>query len=702
MPADNVLFSDITYLKGVGGARADILRSELHIYTFYDLLTYYPFRYIDKSKIYHIREITPDTSFIQIKGRILQMEVVGQNRASRLVALFTDGVDTMELVWFNSIRWLQNSLKLNQEYLIFGKPSVFNGKYSISHPEMELVSDAQSPIVHFFQPLYSSTDKAKRMQLDSRGISRLVYNLLSLLPADAIEETLPQHLLQSLHLMGRKEALYNIHFPTDNNQLQRALARLRFDELFFVQMGLLQTKQLRLEKQKGYAMPKVGQLFNEFYAKGLPFGLTDAQKRVIKEIFADLKSGKQMNRLLQGDVGSGKTITALLVMLLAIDNGYQACLMAPTEILAQQHYEKISKMITPFGVRVELLTGSTRKSQRKKMFAAIEAGEVHICIGTHALLEDTVQFANLGLAVIDEQHRFGVAQRAKLWTKNNMYPHVLVMTATPIPRTLAMTVYGDLDVSVIDQLPPGRKPVRTLHFFDNYMNKVLDFMRQQLALGRQVYVVYPLIEESAAMDLKHVDEGFEWLSKTFYPTYNVCMVHGRMKPAEKEEQMQRFVSGKAAIMVATTVIEVGVDVPNASVMVIQNAERFGLSQLHQLRGRVGRGADQSYCILMSSVKLSAYAKKRLETMVETTDGFKIAEMDMKLRGPGDIQGTQQSGDFDFKLADIVRDERMLTYTRELAVNILKEDPQLALPQNECLRKQLSFINSRKGSWEKIS
>lgn len=696
------LHTPIEYLKGVGPQKADVLKKELAIFTFGDLVYYYPFRYIDRTKYYKINELSPDMPSAQILGRLISVEQVGQKRGKRLVAQFKDETGSMELVWFQSIRWLEKSLKIGAVYVIFGKPSLFNGQFSMTHPEMELYSasnkNAGNPSL---QPVYRSTEKLKQFFLDTKGIQRLQEGLISW-AAKKMEENIPSYVLKKHQLIPRNEAIANIHFPSNTAELRAAERRLKFEELFFIQLKLLKNKLLQTNKFKGHVFDKVGSNFNTFYQEHLPFPLTGAQKRVIKEIRHDTHTGAQMNRLLQGDVGSGKTVVALMTMLLAVDNGCQACMMAPTEILAQQHFNSLVSLIGDLPVSIKLLSGSTPKKERKVLHESLMDGSLHILVGTHALIEDTVQFQHLGLVVIDEQHRFGVEQRAKLWRKNQIPPHMLVMTATPIPRTLAMTLYGDLDVSVIDELPAGRKPIKTLHLFESSRLRMFGFMREEIAKGRQVYVVYPLIKESEKLDLMHLEAGIENLTREFpLPQYKISIVHGKMPAKDKDFEMQRFVKGETQIMVATTVIEVGVNVPNATVMIIENAERFGLSQLHQLRGRVGRGGEQSFCILMSSNKLSSDGKLRLGTMVKTNDGFEIAETDLKLRGPGDIAGTQQSGILDLKLADLSTDQALLQEARNLVIHIFKQDPKLEDPKNQLLRNHL--LTQNKGiSWDKIS
>lgn len=699
----DLLQTPIEFLKGVGPKRADVLRKEFEIFTFEDLLLYYPYRHIDKSKIYKIADIQSEGAYIQLKGKIVHCELVGQQRGKRLVAQFVDETGSIELVWFNGIRWVQDMLKENREFIVFGKPTQFNRHWNITHPELiDSKNQPQSLVPTNFQPLYNTSDKAKRAGLDSKAISKLVMALLPQVK-DVIRERLSEDILQHLKLMPLKEALCNIHYPADMQVLSQAQLRLKFDELFFTQLKLLKLKLLTSQKYKGHVFSVVGDYFNTFYKNYLPFPLTNAQKRVIKEIRADMGSGRQMNRLLQGDVGSGKTITALLLMLIAKDNGFQSCLMAPTEILATQHYETVKRMLAPMEMRVEFLSGSTKTAKRREIHEGLRNGEVDILIGTHALIEDEVQFKNLGFVVIDEQHRFGVEQRAKLWKKNIVPPHILVMTATPIPRTLAMTLYGDLDLSVIDELPKGRKPIITAHYFEKDRLRLNGFLKKEIAKGRQVFVVYPLIKESEKMDLQDLMAGYEAMSQAFpLPEYALGIVHGKMKPEEKDFEMQRFIKNETQILLSTTVIEVGIDVPNATVMVVENAERFGLSQLHQLRGRVGRGGEQSYCILMSGNKLTTESKQRLDAMVSTNDGFEIANIDLKLRGPGDLQGTQQSGILDFKLADLIRDEKLVAYTRNLAMNLLDNDPDLSKPQNAPIARYLAELMRRNVFWGMIS
>lgn len=691
---------DIKYLSGVGPQRAAVLNKELGIYSLHDLLYYFPYKYVDRSRIYSIYELDGNMPYIQLKGEILSFEDVGEGRNRRLVAHFSDGTGVVDLVWFQGVKYIIGKYKIRQEYIIFGKPTVFNGRINIAHPDVDAVADLKLETMGL-RPYYNTTEKMKRSSLNSHAIEKMMATVVKLL-SDPLPETLSPAILREHHLMPLTEALVNIHFPTSAELLRKAQYRLKFEELFYVQLNILRYARDRQRKYRGYVFSKIGDIFNTFYSKNLPFELTNAQKRVLKEIRRDMGMGRQMNRLLQGDVGSGKTLVALMSMLIALDNGYQACMMAPTEILANQHYDTIREFLHGMDVRVELLTGSVKGKRREAILAGLLSGEVQILIGTHAVIEDTVNFASLGFVVIDEQHRFGVAQRARLWTKSAQPPHVLVMTATPIPRTLAMTLYGDLDVSVIDELPPGRKPIATIHQFDNRRESLYRSVRKQIEEGRQVYIVYPLIKESEKIDLKNLEEGYLHVCEAF-PDCKVCKVHGKMKPAEKDREMQLFVSGEAQIMVATTVIEVGVNVPNASVMIIENAERFGLSQLHQLRGRVGRGADQSYCILVTGYKLAEDTRKRLEIMVRTNDGFEIAEADLKLRGPGDLEGTQQSGiAFDLKIADIARDGQLLQYVREVAQKIVDADPNGVLPENEILWRRLKALRKTNVNWAAIS
>ena len=691
---------DVQYLPGVGPKRAELLRKELGIATFHDLLYNFPYRYVDRSTIHHINEIDGEMPYIQLRGRFVTFTAVGEGRKRRLQALFTDGTGTIEVVWFNRVKSIQETYHTGVEYLLFGKPTQFQNHYNIVHPEVDVYKPETAP--QGLQGVYSLTERLTNSQLSSRTMRRLVANLLKTPAAQQLDETLPRQLVAQRHLMPLPEALVAMHIPNNVRDLQRAQFRMKYEELFFLQLNILKYIKGKDERRVGFVFAHVGDYFNNFYNRVLAFPLTGAQKRVIREMRHDMGSGRQMNRLLQGDVGSGKTIVAFMTTLIALDNGYQACIMAPTEILATQHHETISEMAQQIGVKVALLTGSTRKRERDRIHQQLLSGELQVLIGTHALIDDTVQFRNLGLAVIDEQHRFGVAQRAKLWRKNTTPPHVLVMTATPIPRTLAMTVYGDLDVSVIDELPPGRKPVTTVMRYDNNREQMYHFLGQQLRQGRQVYIVYPLIEENEKLDLRALEEGFELVQETF-PHYRVAMVHGRMKPAEKDHQMQLFASHQAHILVATTVIEVGVNVPNASVMVIENAERFGLSQLHQLRGRVGRGADQSYCILMTKYQLSGDTRHRLEVMTQTNDGFRVAEEDMRLRGPGDMDGTQQSGvAFNLKVANLAQDGQIVQLTRDDAQAFLQQDPDLSSPDGQRLDRQLRLIFDKQQSWSEIS
>ena len=691
----------LSYLTGIGPQKAELLAKELKLFTYGDLIQHYPFRYEDRTQFYRIADLNEQMPYVQIQGMIQRLEAVGEGRKKRLVAYFTDGSGELELVWFKAQAWVAKQLKPGVGYVVFGKPNRFGSRFSIAHPELELLTP-NTDRTGYLQPVYSSTQKLTTRQLDSKGISKLIERLLAI-AKEHIHETLPASLLQQYSLVDKQQALQQIHFPANTQTLQQATRRLKFEELFYVQLRLLKLKLTRTVKYQGQVFAS-SEMLKEFYAKHLPFDLTDAQKRVVKEIYADMRSGRQMNRLLQGDVGSGKTIVAFLSALFAMEGNAQVALMAPTEILATQHYHGLKPLAEKMGIRIALLTGSTKKSVRKKLHEALLAGELHILAGTHALLEDPVQFKNLGLAIIDEQHRFGVAQRARLWKKNKQYPpHILVMTATPIPRTLAMTLYGDLDISVIDELPAGRKPIQTVHRTDQHRLRVFGFMKEQIALGRQIYVVYPLIEESEKLDLKDLMDGYESIQRTFpQPQYQVSIVHGRQKAEEKEWEMQRFVKGETHIMVATTVIEVGVNVPNASVMVIENAERFGLAQLHQLRGRVGRGAEQSYCILISDVKLSKEGRIRLDTMVRTNNGFEIADVDLKLRGPGDITGTQQSGLVDLIIADLGKDGKILVIARQAAEQLLNADPELATEENRAVKQQVEAQTKESLNWARIS
>lgn len=691
--------TEIKYLTGVGPQRAELLEKEIGVHTFGDMLTYYPYRYVDRSKVYRIAEIDGNMPYVQLVGQIVSMEPIGEGRSRRLVGRFSDGTGFIDLVWFQGLKFVGKAYKVRTRYLIFGKPTVFNGKLQINHPDIETVEEnVDIPEIqgNTFRPHYHTTDRMKKGFLASAAVAKLIGNLFKLI-TEPLPETLPQWIVDEYHLMPYDEAMHNIHFPTSADSLRRAQARLKFDELFYIQLGILRYAMNRKQKQGGLVFQTVGANFNTFYHDHLPFSLTEAQKRVIREIRQDMRAGFQMNRLLQGDVGSGKTLVALLCSLIAIDNGYQVVIMAPTEILAEQHLETIRGLLSGMPqLRIELLTGSVKGKRRKEILDSLIEGKVHILIGTHAVIEDNVQFRNLGLAIIDEQHRFGVAQRAKLWDKRTGMktpPHVLVMTATPIPRTLAMTLYGDLDVSVIDQLPPGRKPIHTIHQFLKHMDRIHEAMRTELKKGRQIYVVFPLIEDTEKMDLENLEEGYQQMREAF-PEYKVSRVHGKLKSAEKDAEMSRFASGETQILVATTVIEVGVNVPNASVMIIMNAERFGLSQLHQLRGRVGRGAEQSYCVLVTKYELSETTRKRIQIMVDSTDGFEIAEADLKLRGPGDLEGTQQSGmAFDLKIANIARDGQILTYARTAAQHLLDTDPTESRPENLTCWKHLSQLHS---------
>ena len=696
----DILKTDIKYITGVGPQKKDILKREIGIETYGDLLEYYPYKYVDRSHIYTISSLSPDMPFVQIKGRILSFESFQMGvKKKRLVAHFGDGTGVVDLVWFSGTQYVSKNYKMGVEYIVFGKPTIFGGRFQISHPELDLAENLQLSEMGM-QPFYVTTERMKNSGLSSRSLEKIVKALLSKLPPQP--ETLPDYITAPLHLVSRDAAIRGVHYPHTQMEMQKARERLKFEELFYVQLNILRYTANHRRKYRGYLLPRIGEHFNSFFKQNLKFELTGAQKRVMHEIQADMNTGRQMNRLVQGDVGSGKTLVALMAMLIAVDNGFQACMMAPTEILAEQHLATIKDFLKGLNVRVELLTGIVKGKKRKEILEGVVTGDVHILVGTHAVIEDTVQFHNLGLAVVDEQHRFGVAQRAKLWAKNLNPPHILVMTATPIPRTLAMTIYGDLDVSVIDELPPGRKPIQTLHKYDNQMTTLYNGIRQQITLGRQVYIVYPLISESEKMDLKNLEDGFEQLQNIF-PDYKMSKVHGRMKPAEKEAEMQRFASGETQILVATTVIEVGVNVPNASVMVIMEAQRFGLSQLHQLRGRVGRGADQSYCILVSGHELSVETRKRLEIMTETNDGFRIAEADLKLRGPGDLEGTQQSGlAFDLKIADIARDGQLVQLARDEAQKIIDEDPECNSQRHALLWRRLNELRSDSVDWAQIS
>lgn len=699
---NNILDNSIEFIKGVGPVKAELLKSELGIFTFGDLLQHYPYRYVDKTKFYSVKEIKDELPYVQLKGIITRLEKKGEGRSRRLIAHFEDETGKLELVWFKGLQWIEKKIQLNIPYIIFGRPTRFNNSYNIAHPELELVSEAEKSFASSLEPVYNTTEKLKSKGLDSKAISKIIITLLQQI-SGKIEETLSSDIIDYLKLIPREQALKNIHQPQNPELLNKAKLRLKFEELFFIQLKLLRNKNIRIQQYKGFNFSSIGKYFNTFYKECLPFSLTEAQKRVLREIRNDVGSNKQMNRLLQGDVGSGKTVVALMTMLMAIDNGFQSCMMAPTEILASQHFNTIQELIKKLDLKIALLTGSTKLSERKKILEGLINGEISIIIGTHALLEDNVIFKNLGMVIIDEQHRFGVAQRAKLWSKNTQAPHVLVMTATPIPRTLAMTLYGDLDVSVIDELPPGRKPVKTIHMTDAQRLRVFGFMKEQIALGRQIYVVYPLIKESEKLDYKDLEDGYESICRAFPPPeYKVSIVHGKMKNEAKDYEMQRFINGETHIMVATTVIEVGVNVPNASVMVIESAERFGLSQLHQLRGRVGRGAEQSYCILMTGVKLTSEARLRMDTMVRTNDGFEISEVDLKLRGPGDIEGTAQSGLLDLHIADLSKDQQILQTARNIATELLQKDPQLQQTHHQILLKQLNYLQKKSEGWGRIS
>ena len=698
----HVLQNPIEFLKGVGPSRGELLRKELGIYKYGDLSLLFPNRYIDRTRYYKVNELTPTNAEVQLIGKIINLKTIEQKRGKRLVATFKDETGQMELVWFQGEKWVKENLKLNTDVVIFGKCSAFNGIFNMPHPEIELLAEHQQSLRSAMQPVYPSTETLTNRGVTNRTVVKMMEQLFSE-PQLNFAEPLPDYLINELKLVSKNKAIFNIHFPQSAEDLAKAQFRLKFEELFFIQMQLITKNLIHKHKIKGHQFTSVGTYFNEFYSKHLPFDLTGAQKRVLKEIRNDMGNPAQMNRLLQGDVGSGKTIVALMSMLLALDNGFQACLMAPTEILANQHFIGLSELAIPLNLNIKLLTGSVKIAQRRIIHEELENGSLDILIGTHALIEDKVKFKNLGLAIIDEQHRFGVEQRSKLWKKNVIPPHVLVMTATPIPRTLAMSLYGDLDISVIDELPPGRKPIQTEHRFDSNRLRIWKFMRDEIAKGRQIYIVYPLIQESEKMDYKDLMDGYESISRDFpLPEYAISIVHGKMKPAEKESEMQRFIKGKTQIMVATTVIEVGVNVPNASVMIIESAERFGLSQLHQLRGRVGRGAEQSFCILMTSYKLSEDSKVRMETMIRTNDGFEIAEVDLKLRGPGDIMGKQQSGILNLKIADLVKDRDILELARHHALKILKSDAPLLKPEHENLRKVFVEMSKKQNIWNYIS
>lgn len=698
----NLLQTPIEFLKGVGPSRGDLLRKELGIQVYADLLQHYPNRYIDRTRYYKINELRNQPAEVQLIGKIIHIKTVEQKRGKRLVATFTDDTGKMELVWFQGHKWIRESLQLNVPLVIFGKSAIFNNLPTMSHPEIELFTEHQKSLRSAMQPVYPSTEALSNRGVSSRVVSKMVQQLFTE-TQNLFAETLPTYLISQLGLMPKNEALFNIHFPTSSEKLQKAQFRLKFEELFFIQLQLITKNLIRKQKIKGHPFTQVGAYFNSFFQDHLPFELTEAQKRVLKEIRNDMRQSAQMNRLLQGDVGSGKTIVAFMSMLLALDNGFQSCLMAPTEILANQHFFGLSDLAKDLNINIKILTGSTKTSERKIIHKDLEDGSLNILIGTHALLEDKVIFKNLGLAIIDEQHRFGVEQRSKLWKKNTIPPHVLVMTATPIPRTLAMSLYGDLDISIIDELPPGRKPIQTVHRFDSNRLKVWKFIRDEIEKGRQIYIVYPLIQESEKMDFKDLMDGYESIARDFpLPKYAVSIVHGKMKAAEKDAEMKRFSEGKTNIMVATTVIEVGVNIPNASVMIIESAERFGLSQLHQLRGRVGRGAEQSYCILMTSFKLSSDSKTRMDTMCATNDGFEIAEVDLKLRGPGDLMGTQQSGVLQLQIADLVRDKDILLLARHEAMKLLKSDAAMEKPEHNSLRTAFMSLSQKKNIWNYIS
>lgn len=698
----DLLQTPIEYLKGVGSNRGELLRNELGIYKYEDLVNFYPTRYIDRTRYYKINELQNSGAEVQVVGKIITIKTVDQKRGKRLVATFVDDTGKMELIWFQGYKWILENLQLNTVYVIFGKCTFYNNFFSMVHPELELLEEHKENLRSAMQPIYRSTEKLTQRGLSNRVINKLIQHLF--IESKALfAETLPEYLIEELRLIPKNSALFNIHFPKSTALLARAQFRLKFEELFFIQLELITKNLIHKNKIKGHTFTKVGTYFTDFYNNHLPFELTNAQKKVIKEIRNDMGSNAQMNRLLQGDVGSGKTIVALMSILLALDNGFQSCLMAPTEILANQHFKGFTEIAKDSGMNIKILTGSTKIGERRKIYEALEDGSLHIIVGTHALLEDKVKFQNLGLAIIDEQHRFGVEQRSKLWKKNTIPPHILVMTATPIPRTLAMSLYGDLDISVIDELPPGRKPIETVHRYDSDRLKVWKFIRDEIQKGRQIYIVYPLIQESEKMDYKDLMDGYESISRDFpLPDYSISVVHGKMKSSDKDLEMQRFAEGKTNIMVATTVIEVGVNVPNASVMIIESAERFGLSQLHQLRGRVGRGAEQSYCILMTSHKLSSDSKVRLETMTETNDGFEIAEVDLELRGPGDLMGTQQSGVLNLQIADLVRDRDILQLARHHALKILKKDAALVKPEHITLKATFLQLCKKKNIWNYIS
>jgi len=694
-------YQDIKFLPGVGPKKADLFNKELGIHSVEDLLRYYPYKYVDRSRFYYLHEINEEMPFIQVKGQIIRFEKVGEGHNQRLTAIFTDGKNTIELVWFKGVKYAMEKYHTKVDYVIFGKPSPFNGRFNIVHPEIEIASKMPPPEQMGLVPFYNTSEKMKSSFLNSKTIQKIIFPLVQSIKT-GIPETLPAYILQKFALMNLTESLVNVHFPKNADALNKARQRLKFEELFYIQLSILRLKNWRDLQSKGFVFGTIGHYFNTFFNTYLPFELTGAQKRVLREIRIDVASGRQMNRLLQGDVGSGKTLVALMVMLMAVDNNFQACIMAPTEILATQHFASLNEFLGDIGINVALLTGSTRPKDRVVLHEKLRSGELNILIGTHALIEDVVQFKNLGLVVIDEQHRFGVEQRSKLWKKNVQPPHILVMTATPIPRTLAMTLYGDLSVSVIDELPPGRKPIQTYHYYDNKRPSINGFIAKQIEAGRQVYIVYPLIQESEKIDLRNLEEGYDYMREVF-PNYNISMVHGKLKPKEKDYQMQKFVTGETQIMVATTVIEVGVNVPNASVMVIESAQRFGLSQLHQLRGRVGRGAEQSFCILLTGYKLASDTRKRMEIMVRTNDGFEISEADLQIRGPGDLEGTQQSGlPFELKIANLAQDGKMLEIARNAAIEILENDPQLEKPENRILVNQLRKLKTNTLNWGAIS
>jgi ATP-dependent DNA helicase RecG len=696
----DLLSTPIEYLKGVGPQRAATLQTELGIFSFRDILNHFPFRYQDRSVFHEIRDIHLVDNYLQLKGKITYIGEVGTGRHRKLTARFEDNSGTVDLIWFQGIQWLKANLRVGETYLLFGKPKAYNQQWTIPHPELTKWGEQSTELG--LQAMYPSTEKLNVKGLNAKGIGKIIQGLLPQI-RNQIPEVLPNYLTEELHLISKEQAYFSIHAPKNEVEFKQARYRLKFEELFFLQLELLLRKEIRSKKMKGFVFSELGNLFHAFYTKHLPFELTNAQKRVLKEIRKDFLHGEHMNRLLQGDVGSGKTLVALLTLLMGIDNGFQGALMAPTEILAFQHYESLRELVNGLPIEIALLTGSTKKARRAEIHEGLQNGSIHLLIGTHALLEDVVQFANLGIVVIDEQHRFGVAQRSKMWGKNAVPPHVLIMTATPIPRTLAMTFYGDLDVSIIDELPPGRKPIQTIHRRENHRPKLLQFIKEQISFGRQIYIVYPLIQESEKLDFKNLQEGYDLITDAFpSPQYQVSMVHGKLKPAEKDAEMQRFVKGETQIMVATTVIEVGVNVPNASVMVIESAERFGLSQLHQLRGRVGRGAEKSYCILMTGDKLSKESMKRMDTMTMTNDGFEISEVDLQLRGPGDLMGTQQSGVLNLKLADLARDGQIVSLAREKAREILEKDPDLLLPENQRLNQRMQQVLKSRPNWGRIA